>query len=559
MLFLENALLIYVYFSFMIRAVGVPFILLLTTGNSLRGYSIKTGILGVLSTSIVALLYTTSYDFFIFQNEGIVRDFETTTDLLEHIFFEVLDGFLFGALGFFHLINLIKAIKPSIMYSANKTVAFLFTRETVRETFLLKLSASKKVHSMLKNAFDLHLEESKETDDNSAPCCSTNAHALLNFSKVIERTETVGGLVWCWKSFLNRTLVHKEGIMVNSRLVLCNLLQFMAAILACYSVPAFIHRNVFPKLYPPHEVVDCGLSKFNPENCIFQTVPFPTGVAICHGIHFNDENCFSDYLTQPFSEKLGSRYSNVSAVDFLCSEMADFLDDVNDTAWALVYDGKDSQEFIDASSEVVNTLLCQGMYLFNETLWMAVDNSPDPTIICHAPTTEILCFNRQPEAQANATVDFRTAMDSLLLAYNNKYKQVVQPVVECLESHANEKVMNEVFSGATSSLQNTAIQTTEASWSTLFSTPGVSNLTSFDINQQMENWVGSAINPETYHLLDCPLHLILSSLNMQLLVLLILSFSNLLVNKRHLKRAPLSARSKANKSVETRGDPSNKD
>ncbi len=210
----------------------------------------------------------------------------------------------------------------------------------------------------------------------------------------------------------------------------------------------------------------------------------------------NDENCFGDYfnMTTPISSSLDSQQSS-SQVDFLCNEMVNFLDHVNDTAWSLVYNGKDSQEFINASSQVVNTLLCQGMLLFNGTLWEVVKNSNDPTFICNAPARDVPCITDwQPEVQPNTT--FQSAMDSLLGAYNNKYKQIIQPVVECIESYANDQVTDKVFSGATSSLQNTAIETTEASWATLFLDPAVVTATDFDFNEQMENWIGNATSPE---------------------------------------------------------------
>ncbi len=174
--------------------------------------------------------------------------------------------------------------------------------------------------------------------------------------------------------------------------------------------------------------------------------------------------------------------------------MADFLDDVNDTAWSLVYNGKDSQEFIDASSQVVDTLLCQGMLLFNDTMWKVVDSSTDPKLVCNAPASDIPCIDGSPKVQPNTT--FQTAMDSLLDAYNSKYKQIIQPVVECIEAYADDQVMDKVFSGATSSLQNTAIETTQASWATLFLDPAVITATNFDVNQEMENWLGNATSPE---------------------------------------------------------------
>ncbi len=190
--------------------------LALTTGNSLRGQSIKTAIVGLLLLGLLRLPFYFPFNAYVLKNNTWPR---YSSQVIEDIFFEILETFIELPMLLIQVINLIKAIKPRIVNSTRKNVAFFFTRGTIRETFLLKLSASKKIHTMMKNAYELHLGEEKETDDDSL-MCYTQARALLNYSKVIEQTETVGGLIWCWKSFLNRSLVHKEGVMVNSRLVL---------------------------------------------------------------------------------------------------------------------------------------------------------------------------------------------------------------------------------------------------------------------------------------------------------------------------------------------------
>ncbi len=46
-------------------------------------------------------------------------------------------------------IHLARVIKPSLTHAKNRVISFLFTRGTVRETFLLKLSASLKTHKMV--------------------------------------------------------------------------------------------------------------------------------------------------------------------------------------------------------------------------------------------------------------------------------------------------------------------------------------------------------------------------------------------------------------------------
>ncbi len=169
--------------------------------------------LGLFSISIVTGLINSPFNIYIFRNDHWPL---YSSNTIEDVFYAVVNHAATLPLIVIQLTNFIRAIKPSIIHSTNKTVAFLFTRGTIRETFLLKLSASKKIYTMMKNAYELHLGEGEDTDDNSLTC-STQARALLNYNKVTEQTETVGGLIWCWKSFLNRSLIHKEGVIVNSR------------------------------------------------------------------------------------------------------------------------------------------------------------------------------------------------------------------------------------------------------------------------------------------------------------------------------------------------------
>lgn len=102
----------------------------------------------------------------------------------------------------------------------------------MRETFLLKLAASVKTHRLVKHALDLHRDDGKQHSPRHGHSLqhSTNAISLLNYSKESEKTEVVGGLWWCWKGYLSRSLIHKEGLMVNYRLFLCSVLQFSLAI-----------------------------------------------------------------------------------------------------------------------------------------------------------------------------------------------------------------------------------------------------------------------------------------------------------------------------------------
>lgn len=197
----------------------------MTCGNTLRGRSFKNPLIGIGGVVFfVVLPITIPFDFIWISNEYAMANNSDGWENLQTLFIRLIQSLIIVVLLFIQIMNLVKVIKPTLAQSSNQKLSFLFTRGTVRETFLLKLSASLKIHRMVKNALDLHFGDNKDlnallTEPNQS---STNALALLNYSKVTEKRETVGGLWWCWKSYIDRSLIQKEGIMVNSRLILCN-------------------------------------------------------------------------------------------------------------------------------------------------------------------------------------------------------------------------------------------------------------------------------------------------------------------------------------------------
>ncbi len=156
----------------------------------------------------------------------------------------------------------------------------------MRETFLLKLAVSLKTHMMVKNALDLHFQGRNINIEDTEPTqSSTSALALLNYNKASEKTETVGGLWWCWKGYITKSLIHQEGVIVNSRLILCNALQFFTVIALIFiaDLTATAEKSVFR--IPTHELEECNDFVFDPDKCSqLKVSDVNTGMAVCYGI-----------------------------------------------------------------------------------------------------------------------------------------------------------------------------------------------------------------------------------------------------------------------------------
>ncbi len=172
---------------------------------------------------------------------------------------------------------------------------------------------------------------------------------------------------------------------------------------------------------------------------------------------------------------------------YLCEGMLNFLDNANQTAWSLIYFGDKSQEFTELSTNVVNAILCGGLDEFNQTLWSAFSNVTTNSAIelCDVPQ-ESFC----DIASGRSTgLDYQSAMDSLLLSYEDKYRRTFEPAIACLEQSTNINALNYVFNQATGSLQEMLASSVESSWGALF--PNFSNDSVID--EQLRQYVAFTI------------------------------------------------------------------
>jgi len=132
---------------------------------------------------------------------------------------------------FLQVLSLIRMFFSLEMLRTFKPLEILLTPEIQKMERRTKVAARRKVAGMVENALDLH-------DDSSSKSPLTDSHdmtelgkALLNYQIKPNEIETVGGLLWAWRSVWNRSIFENEGVWLHSRLVACTLAQFFIFLL----------------------------------------------------------------------------------------------------------------------------------------------------------------------------------------------------------------------------------------------------------------------------------------------------------------------------------------
>jgi len=146
----------------------------------------------------------------------------------------------------------------------------------------IKVATSFKVAKLVMNAYDLHKEG---VDNNNSSTIasrisgndsntSSNARALLNFTKQSYKTETSGGFVWSWKQFISGSLVFKEGIWIHTRMLAANFSQILIIVITVYTGILIL------------EIV---IKEFDETSTIYST--FPEDLDKNYTLIFDYENC----------------------------------------------------------------------------------------------------------------------------------------------------------------------------------------------------------------------------------------------------------------------------
>ena len=209
-----------------------------------------------------------------------------------------LSSFLAVCLILCQLANTIRLLISTERIASSKILTMLVRGNSVKSEVGLKQAAAYKVHKMVKNAYDLHKEEGDTNDQGS----STHALALMNFTKRSEETELCGGMMWAWKAFFSKSLLHKEGLLIRTKLFVNSFAQILA-ILVVISIAMAVHRAIeqgfVASVNPNNTYIECGAT-FNYDSCSFPQDEFGsyTGVAFCEDMNIPDE-CESEFQEMP--------------------------------------------------------------------------------------------------------------------------------------------------------------------------------------------------------------------------------------------------------------------
>ena len=243
----------------------------LTLGNSLRSSSLVPPILGLISCILVMVvpvfiqfdsLFGMSWlntNLSLFTNSD-GRLVPTTSWYLSRIALCLAAAVLalIQCLNIMRILSLVKLKDDSIL-------GRLMAGSATRNEYETKMAAAFKTHLMVKNAYELHKRKDKRLNSSILGITSsTNARALLNFNKYSNETEMTGGFFWLWKGISNGSLLREHGIMINSRLKIANLLQFIILLGA-----PFIFLSIGKGFIVDEETMQDAqcMSFFDPTNC----------------------------------------------------------------------------------------------------------------------------------------------------------------------------------------------------------------------------------------------------------------------------------------------------
>ena len=99
-------------------------------------------------------------------------------------------------------------------------------KSTVNDEKAVKQAMARKLANMIKHALDIN-----KTKDKDSLLNSHYGQALKHYETAGKRTQTAGGLLWCWRHLLGKNeLLQKDGIWIPARMISANLTQYVVAI-----------------------------------------------------------------------------------------------------------------------------------------------------------------------------------------------------------------------------------------------------------------------------------------------------------------------------------------
>ena len=432
------------------------------------------------------------FDFFFLSNvdgrADLVDDGDSKAiDIAYIVFFYMIASFFQQQL----IVHIVHYFKPSIRKSKNRFINLMFNQGTFLETFRVKLASSLKTHLIVKNAFELHFNECEYGSKDLLQRPKSSSVALLNYTKVTEKTERYGGLIHCWKYFLNQSFVQKEGLIVNSRFILANALQFFLVLILLFYIPNIVTPDdLLPILFPSlqHQDDRCRNMTFDPDKCAFLALGgYSSGMSVCHDVELDYANCIIPENTRQLNESDASMNNIIPPT---CQGLANLLENRLDQAISLFHPGVQmiSKELNQILTPFMNESLCHGLKILNETMWDLVADKYDIISESCNEIQETLCNGKEA---SNIT-----SYDSLLSMYQSKYRLTLKHIIDCTSGSTINSVMaDDILNQIASTLvEETLLRGSEDTWKLVFNDnfdmKGTNATLDIVINQWLQKYLG---------------------------------------------------------------------
>ena len=185
----------------------VPAVVILSLGNNVHRHSILEISAGIIGIAILIFFPALYHDI----DNNVVKTVDVADSPWAMPIFRTVNILIGCILLFFQLCNIVRWIVPDSKLREDKFLTLVLRGSGVRSEFGIKQATIKKVHNMVKHAYDLYLDSARDISGNTIEGLKSS-NAMLNYMKLTEKREVYGGFVWAWKAFLTDQLIEEEGM-----------------------------------------------------------------------------------------------------------------------------------------------------------------------------------------------------------------------------------------------------------------------------------------------------------------------------------------------------------
>lgn len=244
-----NSIFSWTMLALILSIYGIILIVPLSTGNNAYRRNFQRGLFAVIVTLIYSVGPFVAVEYFEDSLEG-----ESTTAASPAAAAATVNSEFWAT---FQKINLAAGVALAVLFLVQalascraqvastsedffqRMLSLFFASSNTRAETRLKASARAKIDSLIDKAAILHVaKQSKMNEDIELSSSSMlfgetppvgNDGAMRNFVLSGERVEVSGGVLWTWRRIINGSLFHTEGIWVNTRLIIFQFAQVVAA------------------------------------------------------------------------------------------------------------------------------------------------------------------------------------------------------------------------------------------------------------------------------------------------------------------------------------------